>query len=90
MLLYRTGFGQNMPENPEEGKRLLEDAERMKEEVMRDGDCRNLKMLSVTGKDLMEAGVRPGKEIGETLERLLEVVFEHPEYNTKEKLLSLL
>ena len=48
-----------------------------------------LKDLAVTGKDLIECGMQPGKELGEALSRLLEVVLDHPEYNTKEQLLRI-
>ena len=41
-----------------------------------------LKDLAVTGKDLLEAGVAQGKEIGEKLDQLLETVIEEPELNT--------
>src|SRR6266704_1254955 len=47
-----------------------------------------LKDLAVTGDDLLAAGVRPGPEVGETLERLLGEVLEDPRRNTKEYLLS--
>ena len=45
-------------------------------------------MLAVSGKDLIAAGMKPGKEIGETLNGFLELVLEEPEKNTKEYLLS--
>ena len=35
----------------------------------------------------MDAGIRPGKAVGETLNRLLELVLDHPEYNQKEILI---
>lgn len=41
-------------------------------------------------KDLIEAGYQPGREIGETLNRLLEVVLVDPQKNQKEILLGLL
>lgn len=56
-------------------------------EIRRDGDCISLKMLAVTGKDLIAAGVEPGKQIGELLEKMLDDVLRHPEHNTKEYLL---
>lgn len=52
------------------------------------GDCLSLKELAVTGGDLIERGMKPGKEVGETLQRLLEIVLEHPERNTKDFLLT--
>ncbi len=52
------------------------------------GDCLSLKELAVTGGDLIARGMKPGKEVGEILQRLLEIVLEHPEQNTKEFLLT--
>ena len=63
---------------------LLEQAESCYRKILRDGDCVSLKSLAVTGPDLIAAGMKPGKELGETLKRLLELVLEHPEWNTKE------
>src|SRR5207245_1583476 len=47
-----------------------------------------LKDLAVTGDDLLAAGVRPGPDVGETLQRLLAEVLEDPARNTKQYLLS--
>ena len=57
-------------------------------EIMEESQCVTLKDLAVNGRDLMEAGMKPGKELGEALNRLLELVLEHPEYNTREILLK--
>ena len=54
--------------------------------IMERKECVSLKTLAVTGKDLIEKGMKPGKELGEMLNTLLEIVLECPEYNTKEKL----
>lgn len=65
-------------------------AERLQEltgEIRRAGDCISLKELAVTGRDLIDAGVKPGPEIGERLNRMLEEVLRCPEHNTKEYLL---
>ncbi len=59
-------------------------------EIEEAGDCVSLKTLAVNGSDLLKAGVQPGKEIGETLNRLLDAVLEHPELNEKESLMRLL
>lgn len=66
-------------------RRLME----LTEEIRRDGDCTCLKELAVTGKDLLEHGMKPGKQVGAVLSELLEVVLEHPEQNQKEILLSI-
>ena len=47
-----------------------------------------MKELAVDGKDLIAAGVALGKQIGEILSDLLEIVLEEPEKNTYETLLS--
>lgn len=59
------------------------------EEILAKKECVSLKTLAITGNDLIENGMKPGKEIGSVLNKLLEVVIEHPEYNTKETLLNI-
>ena len=51
-------------------------------------DPLSLKDLAVTGDDLLAAGVRPGPDVGATLERLLADVLENPSHNTPAYLLS--
>ena len=60
------------------------------EKIMEEKNCVSLKDLAVTGRDLIEMGMTPGKEIGETLNRLLDIVIEEPEKNTKEELMQLI
>ncbi len=45
--------------------------------------------LAVTGREVIAAGVKPGKDVGERLEYLLEKVLQDPETNTAETLLRL-
>ncbi len=58
------------------------------DEIRRAGDCISLKTLAVGGNDIIKAGIRPGREVGLTLARLLEMVLEDPARNTKEYLLQ--
>ena len=67
-----------------------EDWKQKYEEICDRADCVSLKMLAVTGSDLIQAGMNPGKELGETLNKMLEIVLDDPAMNTKEKLLKLL
>ena len=53
------------------------------------GDCVSLKELAVSGRDLMAAGMKPGKAVGETLQYLLSQVLEKPGKNKKDVLLAL-
>lgn len=66
----------------------IDEYEAQYRQIMEEEQCVTLKDLAVNGKDLMEAGMKPGKELGEALNRLLELVLEHPEYNTREILLE--
>lgn len=59
------------------------------EEICRKRECVSLKDLAVTGKDLIGLGMTPGREIGEFLSELLEIVLEEPERNTREELLRI-
>lgn len=60
------------------------------EEIMEKKQCVSLKTLAVTGRDLIAAGCRPGPELGDILDGMLEHVLEYPEENTKERLMELL
>lgn len=52
------------------------------------GDPLSLKELAVRGEDLIAAGVRPGPDVGEMLQRLLADVLEDPGRNTRDHLLA--
>lgn len=62
--------------------------ERMYQEILDRRQCLTIKDLAVDGKDLIQAGMKPGKELGEVLKKFLEIVLEEPEKNTKEVLLQ--
>ena len=66
----------------------LDEVEQTYAEIIEKGQCVSLKELAVTGRDLIRAGMKPGKEIGEKLNELLNLVIENPEMNTKETLLN--
>jgi len=68
----------------------LEKIKSLYKDIMEKGEPVELKDLAVTGKDVMEAGVAPGKDVGEALNRLLNAVLDDPSVNTKEKLLGIL
>ena len=52
-------------------------------------ECLNLKDLAVTGSDLIALGIPAGREIGNLLQELLELVLEEPARNTREELLHI-
>jgi tRNA nucleotidyltransferase (CCA-adding enzyme) len=46
------------------------------EELDQENSCLSLKNLAVNGKDLLELGYRPGKELGKCLQDLLDQVID--------------
>ncbi len=59
------------------------------EEIMAAGDCISLRQLALTGNDIKAANLAEGKQIGELLGFLLNIVHEDPAKNEKKILLSL-
>lgn len=73
----------------EEKWNRLKEIEKIYHEILDAKQCVSLRTLAVTGRDLIDAGMKPGKELGAVLNRLLEIVLENPEKNTKEELLEM-
>lgn len=55
-------------------------------ETLIKGHCVTPRQLAVTGRDLMQLGMEPGRQMGNILNELLELVIDDPELNTSEKL----
>lgn len=66
----------------------IDKLEELYEQVLADGECVSLKMLAITGRDLLDNGFSQGKQIGVVLNQLLEIVLEEPEKNNQEYLLQ--
>ncbi len=66
----------------------LEQVRLLYRKILEEKDCLSLKDLAVNGKDLIEAGMKPGKEIGEVLGEMLEDVLMEPSHNTREYLME--
>lgn len=58
------------------------------EEVLQEDECFSLRDLAVNGKDLISIGYKPGKELGNTLNALLQMVIDGDCPNEKEELLQ--
>lgn len=58
------------------------------QEILDQKQCLNLRDLAINGRDLIQLGMKPGKEVGAVLEKALSHVLEYPEDNTKEFLLD--
>ncbi len=74
----------------EEKRAYYNQCNQLYQQILARGDCLTVQELAVDGKDLMQAGVPQGKEVGEKLAWMLEQVLERPELNQKPTLLELL
>ena len=66
----------------------VDEYEKIYQDIRRKEQCLSLKQLAVTGKDLIAEGMKPGKELGAVLKRMLEDVIDEPELNRREVLLE--
>ena len=78
-------------QNPEHIDRIenIEVLRRVYQEIIDEKQCFSLKDMALNGRDLIELGVPKGKEIGNTLNKLLEKVIDDPELNNKDSLSQL-
>jgi putative nucleotidyltransferase with HDIG domain len=79
-------YGMGGIEQPPEG--LAELISRV-DRVLAGNHALSLKDLAVSGKDLIAAGVRPGRHMGIILKELLETVVDDPDSNNRETLLRI-
>lgn len=92
-LLFSVKYADIMAQSEYQREEKLSELETLKNiyhTIIAEKDCLSLKDLAVTGSDLLAIGMKPGREMGLTLHKLLEVVLEEPEHNQKDYLLSLL
>ncbi len=64
--------------------RVAEHAER----IIESGEALTVKDLKINGNDLINAGIKPGKAVGKTLEHLLKQVQENKIFNEKDILIQ--
>lgn len=76
------GTGDQVPETVAE----LKEIRGLTDEIRRRGDCICLKDLALTGHDVMKAGVKPGKAVGQALGFLFELVLKDPGKNDRDLL----
>lgn len=72
----------------EEKIKKQEKLEALYREIRENRQCLSLKDLAVNGRDLIEKGLKPGRELGEVLQKMLKDVLEDPTHNEKEYLLQ--
>ena len=87
ILVKKADIRAHGPELEQEPLEVFDRVEELLKQIEQRGDCCTLKELAVTGRDLTAMGYK-GKEIGEILDRLLELVLTEPSKNEREFLLG--
>lgn len=72
----------------DEKLKLIEDTKALFQEITDRQECVTLKDLAVNGKDLIGAGISPGKQLGDVLNAMLMEVLDDPERNSKDYLMA--
>jgi len=73
-----------------EKEESLEAVYQIYHQILEEAQCVSLKTLAITGRDLIDsAGMKPGRELGDALRKLLDMVIENPSLNERETLLNL-
>lgn len=78
-------LGQSMYHR-EEKLAYIDTMEQLYQQVLREQQCVKKSDLALNGRDLIHMGMQPGKQLGAVLDGLFELVLEHPEWNTRERL----
>ncbi len=90
-MIFLVQYADVLSQNPvtmQEKIKKLDRVVALYEEIIAKKQALSVKELAINGKDLIQAGVKPGPAMGELLEALLEVVIEEPEKNTKDILMD--
>ena len=90
-LLFQVQYADTLSQSDylrEEKLALLHTAEEQCDQVLRENQCISLKQLSVSGKDLIAAGISDGRAIGSILHELLNEVMDEQIPNEKTALLA--
>lgn len=91
-LLFEVNRADTSAKNPKytiEKFERLEAARELYQAIVDREECVSLKEMKINGKDLIRLGLKPGREIGEILHRLLSMVLEEPEKNDTDTLLAI-
>lgn len=89
--LLKLQLADNMAKNPAhfpEKKARIDSVYRIYKEILAERQPYLISHLAVNGKDLIRIGYRPGREIGDTLKRLIDEVIINPSLNNREYLLK--
>lgn len=88
LVKYADTLGQSTYRR-EEKLAYIEGLKGMYEKILEEHACVQKSDLSVNGRDLIQMGMKPGKDMGYVIDQLFEAVLKEPELNDRKKLLEL-
>lgn len=87
--LIKIKLADNAAQNPVyDRSSSYEEIIRMAQKILDNEACFSLSSLAVNGNDLLEMGIPAGKEVGEMLQHLLQIVIDGKCENARDKLLA--
>ena len=87
MWSYAEGLADVKAQSPYQKREKIENIVEMRQlyqEIIKKQECVTLRQLAVGGRELMDLGMKPGRELGSMLSELLEYVLDDPARNDKE------
>ena len=92
LRLWQIKRADNLAQNRAKSDRTgeIDTLEAMTRKLIGEQPCLRVKDLAVSGSDLINLGMQPGPQIGQTLERLLQAVIDGDVRNEREELLGCL
>lgn len=66
----------------------VSDYKKLYQDIIKHGDCLEVKQLAITGRDVMALGIPQGRQVGDVLNRLLELTLDDPAKNDRRYLLD--
>ncbi|MBR6115317.1 MAG: HD domain-containing protein [Oscillospiraceae bacterium] len=85
--VWRADAAAHTPQTFQKRLPLIEQEERVFEELLSEGSCRSVRDLAVGGRDLLALGAAPGPALGAVLQSLLDEVMDEQLPNERDALL---
>lgn len=68
---------------------MMDNIIKMYNKIKNDNQCLNKREMAINGHDLIQMGMKPGKDIKNMLNYLFDCILENPELNDKQKLIDI-
>lgn len=90
LLIQEADARAQNPDKLQPKLQVLENTRIVYKEILASGECYTIKGLAIDGKDIVAQGIKPGKQVGDSLQKALAYVIENPHSNNKQHLLEII